>query len=333
MLDGVTVHRFSVEQRDKDAFTRVSRKLAQGMRLTLSEERTYTREMLSSPQLLDYLKAAEAEYDLYVFLPYAFGTTFYGMQLFPDKSVLIPCFYDEPSAYLRIFRQTYIQARGMIYHSVPEMEFAGRLYDFSGTEQICIGIGMKTDIQGDPDGFRKAYHIDDPFLLYAGRKTAEKNVPLLLKYFTEYKRRMQDALKLVLIGSGRTEIAEEIRSEVYDLGYVTEQDKYNAMAAAVLLCQPSRKESFSRAMMESWLCGRPVLVHADCPVTREFVRSASGGLYFRNYLEFEGCVNYIRAHREQASQMGESGREFVQNGFDWETTIQAYEMFFENLST
>lgn len=332
VIDDVTVRRFPVQRRDKDAFSRVSRRLAQGTRLSMQEERVYVEEMLSSPQLYEYLEAAQQEYSLYVFLPYGFTTTFYGMQVCPEKSVLIPCFFDEPAAYLRMFRQTYVQARGMIYHSVPERELAGRIYDFSATQQVCIGVGMDTGIHGDADSFRRAYGIDCPFLLYVGRKTGEKNVPLLLRYFLEYKQRLQDELKLVLIGNGRAEIPSEIRGEVYDLGYVTVQDKYNAMAAAVLLCQPSRRESFSQVMMESWLCGRPVLVHGKCPVTREFVKTAGGGLFFQNYFEFEGCVNYIRAHREQAAAMGENGGRFVRGNFGWDTTIQAYRKFFEKLT-
>lgn len=332
VVDDITVRRFPVRRRDAETFSLLHRRLSQGIRLSVQEERVYAEEMLNSPQLYDYLEAAKSEYSLYVFLPYSFATTFYGMQICPEKSVLIPCFYDEPAAYLRMFRQTYIQARGIIYHSLPERELAGKIYDFSSTAQTCIGIGMNPTISGDGDFFRRAYGIDAPFLLYAGRKTESKNVPLLLRYFTEYKRRIQDDLKLVLIGSGRVEIPSEIAGEVYDLGYVTEEDKYHAMAAAVLLCQPSKRESFSQVMMESWLCGRPVLVHSGCAVTREFVKAAGGGLYFRDYFEFEGCVNYIRSQKEQAAIMGENGKLFVQSHFAWDTVVEQYQTFFQKLT-
>ena len=44
------------------------------------------------------------------------------------------------------------------------------------------------------------------------------------------------------------------------------------MAAASLLCQPSHNESFSLVIMESWLCGRPVLVSSQCAVTKDFAK-------------------------------------------------------------
>lgn len=95
--------------------------------------------------------------------------------------------------------------------------------------------------------------------MYAGRKDKGKNIDTLVQYFKRYKQNEQDNLKLVLIGGGELEIPTEIKNDVYDLGFVDLQDKYDAYGAAALLCQPSKNESFSFVIMESWLCRRPVL--------------------------------------------------------------------------
>ncbi len=333
VVEDIAVRRFPVRRRDTAAFDRVNRRLMEGQHLSLQEEKTFVEEMVNSPQLYEYLKDASNDYALYVFIPYMFGTTYYGMQACPEKSVLIPCFHDEAYLYLRLFRQAYIQARGIIYNAMPEMELANKVYDFTTTEQICMGIGMDTNICADADAFRKAYRIQKPFLLYAGRKDAGKNVHTLLRYFAEYKQRHGDSdLQLVLIGGGSIEIPASVRDDVYDLGFVSRQDKYDAMAAAELLCQPSHNESFSLVIMESWLCGRPVLVHSQCAVTRDFARRANGGLYFRNYFEFEGCVQYILTHPEQARTMGQNGGAFVRENFDWDVIVEKYRAFFAKLT-
>lgn len=333
VVEDIAVRRFPVRRRDTAAFDRVNRRLMEGQHLSLQEEKTFVEEMVNSPQLYEYLKDASDDYALYVFIPYMFGTTYYGMQACPEKSVLIPCFHDEAYLYLRLFRQAYIQARGIIYNAMPEMELANKVYDFTTTEQICMGIGMDTNICADADAFRKAYRIQKPFLLYAGRKDAGKNVHTLLRYFAEYKQRHGDSdLQLVLIGGGSIEIPASVRDDVYDLGFVSRQDKYDAMAAAELLCQPSHNESFSLVIMESWLCGRPVLVHFQCAVTRDFARRANGGLYFRNYFEFEGCVQYILTHPEQARTMGQNGGAFVRENFDWDVIVEKYRAFFAKLT-
>ena len=333
VVEDIAVRRFPVRRRDTAAFDRVNRRLMEGQHLSLQEEKTFVEEMVNSPQLYEYLKDASDDYALYVFIPYMFGTTYYGRQACPEKSVLIPCFHDEAYLYLRLFRQAYIQARGIIYNAMPEMELANKVYDFTTTEQICMGIGMDTNICADADAFRKAYRIQKPFLLYAGRKDAGKNVHTLLRYFAEYKQRHGDSdLQLVLIGGGSIEIPASVRDDVYDLGFVSRQDKYDAMAAAELLCQPSHNESFSLVIMESWLCGRPVLVHSQCAVTRDFARRANGGLYFRNYFEFEGCVQYILTHPEQARTMGQNGGAFVRENFDWDVIVEKYRAFFAKLT-
>lgn len=333
VVEDIAVRRFPVRRRDTAAFDRVNRRLMEGQHLSLQEEKTFVEEMVNSPQLYEYLKDASDDYALYVFIPYMFGTTYYGMQACPEKSVLIPCFHDEAYLYLRLFRQAYIQARGIIYNAMPEMELANKVYDFTTTEQICMGIGMDTNICADADAFRKAYRIQKPFLLYAGRKDVGKNVHTLLRYFAEYKQRHGDSdLQLVLIGGGSIEIPASVRDDVYDLGFVSRQDKYDAMAAAELLCQPSHNESFSLVIMESWLCGRPVLVHSQCAVTRDFARRANGGLYFRNYFEFEGCVQYILTHPEQARTMGQNGGTFVRENFDWDVIVEKYRAFFAKLT-
>ncbi|MFR6313532.1 MAG: glycosyltransferase family 4 protein [Ruminococcus sp.] len=333
VVEDIAVRRFPVRRRDTAAFDRVNRRLMEEQHLSLQEEKTFVEEMVNSPQLYEYLKDASNDYALYVFIPYMFGTTYYGMQACPEKSVLIPCFHDEAYLYLRLFRQAYIQARGIIYNAMPEMELANKVYDFTTTEQICMGIGMDTNICANADAFRKAYRIQKPFLLYAGRKDAGKNVHTLLRYFAEYKQRHGDSdLQLVLIGGGSIEIPASVRDDVYDLGFVSRQDKYDAMAAAELLCQPSHNESFSLVIMESWLCGRPVLVHSQCAVTRDFARRANGGLYFRNYFEFEGCVQYILTHPEQARTMGQNGGTFVRENFDWDVIVEKYRAFFAKLT-
>ena len=93
IVDDIVVRRFPVRRRDTAAFDRVNRKLMQGQRLSLQEEQTFVEEMVNSPQLYEYMLDSSDDYSLYVFIPYMFGTTYFGMQICPEKSVLIPCFF------------------------------------------------------------------------------------------------------------------------------------------------------------------------------------------------------------------------------------------------
>lgn len=326
-IDGVVVRRFKVRKGNMKEFHKVNARLMQGNTISYEEETTFLREMVNSPDMYDYLREHSEDYHRYVFIPYMFGTTYYGIQACPFKSILIPCFHDESYAYFRHFRETFRDLRGIVFNAKPEQELANEILDLRTVKQLLLGIGIETDIDYDADRFRKKYNINSPYIIYAGRKDEAKNINTLIKYFDEYRKRNKDSrqdIKLVLIGGGEVNIPDSIKDDVYDLGFVDIQDKYDACAGALCLCQPSKNESFSIVIMESWLCKRPVLVHNQCNVTSNFVKESNAGLYFDNYFEFEGCINYYIDNPQVAAKMGEAGRQYVLDNFKWDVIMKKF---------
>lgn len=322
---GVFIRRFKSDKRDSAAFDAVNLKLMQGQCISREEQMIFINNAVNSQDLYQYMKQKQDDYQVFLFIPYMFGTTYYGCQVNLKKSVLIPCFHDESYFYMDIFKETFSKVAGIIYNALPEKELVHASYQLdSCVKEIVMGIGMDTDITGDANRFREKFGIAEPFILYAGRKDKGKNVDTLLQYFAEYKSRNKTDLKLIMIGGGQIEIPSSIKKEVFDLGFVDAQDKYDACVAAEFLCQPSQHESFSLVIMESWLCGRPVLVSGDCAVTRNFVHESNGGLYFQNYFEFEGAVNYFLNNFKIAVEMGKKGCEYVTYSFSWHVIVEKY---------
>lgn len=328
---GIPVRRFKVRERNVRAFDEVNAKLMSDIRLTREEEEVFVREMINSPDLYQYIREHKDEYEAFVFIPYMFGTTYYGVQECYEKAVMIPCFHEEAYVYMSNFREVFSKVAGMMFNATPEEELTKRIYDTSNMKAETMGLGVDTKLTYDANRFREKYNISEPFILYAGRKDVGKNIYTLIDYYREYVFRKDTDMKLVLIGGGKIQIPSDIRSRVVDLGFVPIQDKYDAYAAAELLCQPSKHESFSYVIMESWLCERPVLVHAGCNVTQNFVKESNGGLYFRNYFEFEATVDYIVQYPEQAKTMALQGKKYVQENFDWDVMIEKYKKYFAEL--
>jgi glycosyltransferase involved in cell wall biosynthesis len=287
--------------------------------------------MVNSPDMYQYIYDNSEDYHRLVYIPYMFGPTYFGIRVCPYKSVLIPCLHDESYARMKIFRDLYKNLGGIIFHARPEMELANRLYNLGNVKQEILGEGVETDFDYDANRFRKKYGINEPYIIYAGRKDSAKNIDTLIQYFDEFKRRNEKYrdLKLVLIGGGSVNVPETCAGDVVDLGFVDIQDKYDACAGAELLCQPSKNESFSIVIMESWLCERPVLVHEGCAVTTNFAKESNAGLYFNSYFEFEGCVKYILENTEAASKMGKQGRQFVLDNFKWDVITDRICKFLE----
>ena len=325
MDSGFPVRRFPVRPRDTAAFDAVNAKLIAGETVSDGEEALFMREMINSPELYAYISASCDQYELFVFIPYMFGTTYEGMLGCHGKAILYPCLHDESYAYMRVFRKRYAQSDGMIFLSEPERLLAKRLYGVSGEMFPAIGAGVETEWTGNGERFREKYGIHEPFLLYAGRRDPGKKVDELIRCFREYKRADQSELKLVLLGG----VSSYTERDVIDLGFVPTQDKYDAYHASLVFCNPSQFESFSLVIMESWLAGRPVLVNAACEVTASFARQANAGLYYRGGREFIHCLRYLMTHEKIAERMGQNGRQFVMEHFAWDIIVKKYAAYFE----
>lgn len=321
-IRGMTVRRFRVGQRDSVAFHHLNGRLMNGLPISTEEETIFLREMICCDDLVEYIERHREQY-VFLYIPYMFTTTYRGVQAAPRQAILIPCLHDESYAYLRIYQPIFEQARGIILHTPAEKALAQRLYALRDGAARLLGEGVDARFVADPLRFRRKYAVDR-FLLYAGRKDAGKNVPLLVDYFCRYKDHFPGDLKLVLIGDGSLSIPAGHEHEVRDLGFVPVQDKHDAYAASLALCQPSLKESFSLVIMEAWLAGRPVLVHERCPVTRDHCMASNGGLFFDSFIDFVGCLDYLQEEEGRARRLARNGRRYVLANYTWERMVKKY---------
>ena len=151
------------------------------MPLTAKEEETFVREMINSPDLYQYIREHKGEYAAFVFIPYMFGTTYYGVQACYEKAVMIPCFHEESYVYLKNFHDVFSRVAGMMFNAKPEEELTRRIFDVDHMKAVTMGLGVDTELTYDAARFREKYHINDPFILYAGRKDVGKNIYTLLR--------------------------------------------------------------------------------------------------------------------------------------------------------
>lgn len=323
IINGVTVRRFKIRKRNTELFDSINKRLMNNEKVSYSEEQIYLKESVNSPGLEEYLKNHSNDYTAIIFTPYMFGTTYNGIKNALDKAILFPAFHDESYAYFKSFRELYSKVKGIVFNSDAEKEWAEKYYEFSNVKTRVIGLGIK-DFHSDPSRFRNKFKIFSPFILYAGRKDRGKNVHILVDYFDKYVNQRNIDLKLILIGGGKIDTASSLSNRIIDLGFVDEQDKYDAYAAANLFCNPSAFESFSIVIMESWYSGRPVLVFEGCSVTKRFAEISNGGLYFSNFEEFKECLDLLLTNERLANKLGENGALFVKSRYTWDKVISNY---------
>jgi len=320
---GVPVRRFRVRRRDTALFDGVNYKLMHNMPRTSAEEETFMQEMINSSDLYRFIAEHRDEY-VFLFIPYMFGTTYGGSRVSPERSILVPCLHDESYARMQIVRRMCESVAGLLFNSVPEKLLADRLYTLNPEREVVVGAPVDCDWRADARRFQAKYGLSR-FFLYAGRTEQGKGSDLLLEHFCRYWDETGRAEKLVFIGGGELGIPAGYGSRIVRLGFVPQQDKYDAYAAAIALCVPGRMESFSIVMMESWLAGRPVMVNAQCPVTRNFCIESNGGLFFSDYDEFRDIIRLLSDEANLCTAMGGNGRQYVLDHFRPELVAVRYQ--------
>jgi glycosyltransferase involved in cell wall biosynthesis len=328
--NGVPVRRFRVNRRDESAFDAVNWKLMQGLPVSLDEEMIYIRENIRSRRLERFIADHREDY-IFIFIPYMFGTTYWGIRAAGERAVLIPCLHDESYARLGIYRDMFGRVPATVFHSESEAQLAVELYDLATSKCTVLGEGVNTDWSGNEADFRRKYRIRSPFLLYAGRKDRGKNVGQLTEFFCRYRERQGPRMDLVLIGGGDLPADAVTCPGIHALGFLPEQDKYDAYAAATMVCQPSLQESFSLVLMEGWVAGTPGLVNSRCAVTTEHCRRSNGGLYYTDYREFEGIVDAMLTHPWLGHTLGVNGQRYVLQNYHWDKIVTKYRTLLKGL--
>jgi glycosyltransferase involved in cell wall biosynthesis len=342
--DGISIRRFPVGARDAEAFDRVNAKLlalapaslrAGVSPLSEADAEIFTGENINSPALVEHLGAHCDDYRAFIFIPYMFATATRGLPLVAERAFLQPCLHDEPAAYLPAIEELFHRARFVLFNSDGERELAARLYGASVfSRSLVTGEGVERIVAATPQQLARALPAElrgdgggsVPFVLYLGRRDEVKNTGLLVRAFRRFRERAPESqLKLVLAGAGAHSYDERERG-IFDLGLVGEETKAALLFACRALFQPSRNESFSRALMEAWSYGaRPVAAHRECLATALAVERAGGGWLAATGEEWTQLFSHVAdSSDEELAAAGARGRAYTAEHADWDKVIERY---------
>lgn len=320
--EGMTIHYFPVNtDRNLERFHGIQAKIDRRQPLTREDEEEWAANSVRSRELNQWLEEHASDFDAILVGPYLFGITFDVTRIAPERTWLIPCLHDEPFAELSIVGDMFHRVKGQLFNAEPERDLAQRLYGLSGDNAHVVGMGMDP-FDADSEVFAKRHGLTHPYILYCGRREGGKNTPLLLHYLDAYRERNQNPFHLVLTGSGEYEAPEALKPHILDLGFVSEQEKHEAMAGASVFFHPSTNESFGIVLFEAWLAGTPALVHAKSNVLRWQCEQANAGLWFQFYPECEAMLDLLLQKPDLSRRLGENGRRYVKNTYTWNAVGQ-----------
>ena len=168
---------------------------------------------------------------------------------------------------------------------------------------------------------------DAPVLLYVGRYTEVKRLPLLIRAHARARERYGRRVALVLLGGypgewegpHPLEVIRDVGAEdVFLAGWRSHEELPTALNAADVLVLPSVREQFGQVLVEAMACGLPVIaVNAWGPTT--IVEPGRSGWLVEPDDEDDLVEALVAAVRdpERRRSMGARGEELSQERYGW----------------
>ena len=314
-LNGLTVRRFPVaRERDPHEFGDHSRRVFEQRHSLADELRWLSSQGPTSPALLAHLAANQASYDYCLFFSYRYYHAYHGIRAVAHRALLVPTAERDATVGLSLFGPTFRGVRAIFYNSFEERAL---IQDVSGNRAVpgvVVGVGSEVPAEASAARFRARTGITGPFALYVGRIDPNKGCADLFSHFRGYVAE-GGRLDLVLAGSTRMPVPDDPR--IRHLGFVSDEEKYDALAAAHLLIMPSPYESLSMVTLEAWAMGRPVLVNGACDVLRGQAVRSKAGLYYTSYEEFAETLRLLEANARLCADLGANGRRYFDRHYTW----------------
>jgi glycosyltransferase involved in cell wall biosynthesis len=323
-VNGVTVRRFPVvRERREDRFFPVANRVCFFDHTDEEERRWLEEHGPVTPELVEHLRRHESEYDAIVFFSYRYWTTYFGMQVAPGKSLLVPTAEHDRVLYLRLFRPFFRLPAAIAFNTPEEKELIERVTGNDDLPGEVVGTGIERPAVVPVDEVAPRLDLLGDYVVYVGRIEPEKGCAVMIDHFLRWQRETRATTTLALFG--RSTMAFSENAHVRLMGVVPDGEKLAALARSRALVMPSRHESLSMVVLEAWMMGRPVLVNGDCEVLRGQVLRANGGLYYRRYEEFAAAMDLLVSEPGLADRLGGQGREYFEANYAWERILEKYE--------
>jgi glycosyltransferase involved in cell wall biosynthesis len=323
-IDGALVRRFPVAApRNTEVFNHLSSQIQpRSATASLAEQEAWMRAQGPwSPELLTYVEAHADDYDAFIFFGYLYAQTYFGLPKVAGKAILAPLAHDEWTIHLNMWEHFFLSPGAFVFNTIEERDFLRRRFPAVCVDGPVVGVAVDRPVDIDPQRFRRACGVHEGFLLYIGRIDPSKGCDELFDFFIRQRASGLGPAKLVLIGKAVMPVPDH--PDIVSLGFVSNQTKWDALAACDALVMPSSYESLSMVLLEAWAVGKPVIVNGHCDVLVGQCRRANGGVWYQNFEEFSQGLVHLQEGRIPGV-LGRQGWRFVNEHYTWPVIEQAY---------
>jgi glycosyltransferase involved in cell wall biosynthesis len=322
-LNGVRVYRFKTERtRNLEEFNKFSEQLYYNNHSTEDELHWLDDQGPYCPAMIEFLRNMQRSYDRLLFFTYLYYPAYHGLQIAPEKSVLVPTAHDEPAIRLGIFRSVFTLPYALIFNTLAEKAFAQSLFQLQQILEVA-GVGIEIPRHIDRKAFKRKQGLMEDYFYYGGRIDAGKGCAELIEFYLKKKKNLPDFPFLILSGHLSMDLPTD-PSVVY-MGYLSEQEKNEALQGAIAVIIPSVMESLSLLLLEGFAARTPVLVKEGSAVLKEHCINSNAGLFYNDYYDFSASLDYLMRHHHIRHLLGQNGQGYVQKYYSWPRVMSIYE--------
>ncbi len=233
--------------------------------------------------------------------------------------------------YVKMFRDFFHLPKAIIFNSVEEKELLEKLSNKAiNCYKDIVGVGSEIPDSVNNENFRDKYNIKGDYYLYIGRIDENKGAKELFDFYQRYLREGGQS-SLVLIGRSILPIPEN--DKIKHLGFLDNQDKFDALSGAKALLIPSQYESLSIVTLEAWALGKVVVANGKTEVLVGQCKRSNAGLWYKNYDEFVKILFLLDKDKELNIILGKNGKTFFNNNYSSDIIKEKYLKAFKSIES
>lgn len=180
--------------------------------------------------------------------------------------------------------------------------------------------------------FKKHCQIEEHVtkLLYVGRVSKEKNLPILVEAFNHLSGEQRD-VHLIIVGEGP--YLEEMKKELSEkpvtfTGYLAGEDLAAAYASSNIFVFPSTTDTFGNVVLEAQASGIPVIVTDQGGPQENLIPSRTGFIVRGNDTEsFLQPIRLLTNDAQMAQRMGRAARKYMEDRTFEKAFLKTWDMY------
>ena len=330
--DGVVVHRLPVRSpRDNDRFIPLHLRAVDVADVPLWPWAQDRWSQMMGPDLAgadEQLAALVPTVDVTVFVGYHYAHTLRLTRLAAALGpvAVIPTAHPEGAFHVGAVRQMFEHADRVICLAPEEGDLVAAVHGVGDKVRVapCPVEPRVLPAPAQVDRVGRSLGVTPGrYAVVVGRVDPAKGSDDAVRFVERYRRYVDPTFDLVVVGPGGPEGSRGAGGAVFT-GFLPDEERDAVVAGAAVLVQPSYMESFSLALVEGWLFGRPALVQGASPVLAGHVRRSGGGLSYTDYPSFEVGLATLTQRPEVAALLAERGREYALREFAWFAASSAF---------